>query len=79
MLILDTTQTESEEFRPSRLWGIGIDTYSAAVTLQWRSPGGVWIDLGSYESVGRWQLNSLPGDVFRLTTSTAGSRAYVSL
>lgn len=75
---LDTSDTESETFRPSRLWFLGIDTYVNDVTLQWRSPGGVWVDLGSYDSVGRWLLNSAPGDVYRLTTSGAGSRAYVN-
>lgn len=76
---LDVTDTESAPFQPGRSWHLGIDTHVNDVALQWRSPGGVWVTLGSYDSVGRWLLNAAPGDVFRLTTSSAGSRAYVNL
>ena len=76
--LLDTTDTESAAFTPRQLWYLGIDIYADPVTLQWQSPAGLWIDLGSYESTGRWLLNAGAGDVFRLTTSTAGSRVWVT-
>ena len=77
-MLLDVTETESEPISPRQLWHLGIDIYVADVTLQWRSPGGLWVDLGSYSSVGRWQLNAASGDTFRVTTTAAGSRVWVT-
>ena len=74
--LLDTDETEGAQFSPRQLWYLGIDTYVNPVTLEWFSPGGIWVELDSYESAGRWQLNAAPGDTFRLTTTSAGSRAW---
>ena len=74
---LDVSATESDAFSPRQLWFIGIDIYVNEVRLQWKSPAGVWVELGGYDSVGRWQLNAAEGDEYRLTTSAAGSRAWV--
>ena len=76
--LLDVTDTESAAFSPRQLWHLGIDIFDQPVTLQWQSPVGVWVDLGSYDSAGRWQLNAAAGDVFRVTTSAAGSRVWVA-
>ncbi len=78
---LKTTETTGSEFAPHVLWYLGLDTYSAAVKLEWRSPAvaETWVELKSYTSTGRWQLHAAPGDVFRLTTATAGSRAWVQI
>lgn len=74
--LLGASETEGDQFSPRQQWYLGIDTHVADVALEWLSPGGVWVELGSYDSVGRWQLHAAPGDKFRLTTSSAGSRAW---
>ena len=76
--LLGVTQTESDEFSPRQLWFLGIDVYVNDVKLQWRSPADVWVDLGTYDSVGRWQLTAADGDTFRVTASAAGSRVWVT-
>ena len=76
--LLGVTETESDAFSPRQLWFLAIDVYVSDVALEWRSPMGVWVELGTYDSVGRWQLNAAEDDVFRVTTSAAGSRVWVT-
>ena len=45
--LLDTDETEGAQFTPRQQWYLGIDTYVQPVTLEWLSPGNVWVELGS--------------------------------
>ena len=75
---LAVDQTLGDTFQPGQLWYLGIDIYVAPITIEWLSPGDVWVILGTRDSVGRWQLTSAPGDVFRVSTLVAGTRAWVN-
>ena len=75
--LLGVTETESDAFSPRQLWFLGIDVYVSEVALEWRSPMGVWVELGTYDSLGLWQLGAPNDGVFRVTTSAAGSRVWV--
>lgn len=77
-MILNTTDTESSEFVPGGEWALAVDIYVNDVVVQWKSPEDVWVDLMTFDSVGYQVARCIPGkDAFRVTTSSAGSRAFL--
>lgn len=77
-LLLDTTDTESEDFVPGAHWAIGVDTCVNDVVLQWKSSEGVYVDILTIDAAGiQVASNATANETYRLTTSTAGSRAFL--
>ena len=77
MEILSATQTMGVEFKPGAAWALGCDTYSSDVSLQWQSPGGVWVDLYDITEAGLFQAGVAANETYRLTTASAGSRVWL--
>lgn len=75
--VLTTSQTQGVEFQAHSEWYLCVETYTADVVLESKAPGGTWIALETYDGVGKWRVHSAPGDLFRLTTSSAGSRVWI--
>ena len=75
-ILLDTDETEGQEFNPPQSWWLGIDRFVEDIEMEWKSPTGRWVPINVFDSPVRHWVQAPGVDYYRFVTKRAGSRVW---